>query len=578
MAVQAISTVVDLTVSATADLTTIKDTRIADGYRVWASVAGAQHGLWCLDKNSVGPASATAVATLSGVGFWVYFGGGGASAAGQLSTATRTTLANLVTTGMPNGTLIWVISLKRYYTFDALDAGATILTERIAGFNGGMWVSQDYTSSNFWALTYSAATPCLINPYTGSDDNDGLTAGTALQSFAEVARRCPTIYQPMVITYLGAVSPFTGQFPTWDPEVIYNPLFGAAYPSITINGVESVVGVPVGNTGVINTSTNGTAATNTPPRVTDTAGAGATWPVGSIIRITSGAQIGAWAVVLKDEGAGTGRTSLWTTLAGTVLSTPPVNGSTYNFINWMQFADFAVTAKCPINLNLMQLNHWTGMELGTLTTASVYTLTNCKISSAMTFITPLGVGAIVFNACALEQVSTLVSVGNLLNINFSGIRTTNSVRVTSGGRLALGNSMFQGQGVSMPLDADTTSGGVVSFNNVAIWDSATDAVMVQRQGTAYIRGALWGSGNALKGVRARSGGRINVKTGITPTLASTGQELELENAATASAAPPLGTGVIPVAVALTTWVQWAAAPFTRNVMSYLTDSAVIDSA
>lgn len=81
----------------------------------------------------------------------------------------------------------------------------------------------------------------------------------------------------------------------------------------------------------------------------------------------------------------------------------------------------------------------------------------------------------------------------------------------------------------------------------------------------------------LKGTRALSGGRISVKTGIIPTLASVGQELELENAATANAAPPLATGVIPVAAALINWAQWNAAPFTRNVLSYMTGAAILDS-
>lgn len=86
MARQATQNTVDLAVDATADLTALlNDLRLADGARCWLVGAGVTHGLWCLDKSSVAaPDGTTVIATLSGVGRWIFFGSGGGAGAAQL--------------------------------------------------------------------------------------------------------------------------------------------------------------------------------------------------------------------------------------------------------------------------------------------------------------------------------------------------------------------------------------------------------------------------------------------------------------------------------------------------------------
>lgn len=75
MAYQSIADVVDFACETVADLTALSRTALSDGCRSWVSVAGATHGLWCLDDNSVALVdNLTVVATSDGVGRWIFFG------------------------------------------------------------------------------------------------------------------------------------------------------------------------------------------------------------------------------------------------------------------------------------------------------------------------------------------------------------------------------------------------------------------------------------------------------------------------------------------------------------------------
>lgn len=74
-----------IAVDAVADLTTLFDARMADGTDCWVNAAGVTHGKWCLDKTSVLVANGTTVvATLSGVGRWIFFGAGASTGTGNM--------------------------------------------------------------------------------------------------------------------------------------------------------------------------------------------------------------------------------------------------------------------------------------------------------------------------------------------------------------------------------------------------------------------------------------------------------------------------------------------------------------
>lgn len=83
MAHQAMPAVVDFACQTFADLTVLPRLALSDGCRAWVSAAGATHGLWCLDDNSVAVVdNLTVVATIDGIGRWLYFGASAAPTAG----------------------------------------------------------------------------------------------------------------------------------------------------------------------------------------------------------------------------------------------------------------------------------------------------------------------------------------------------------------------------------------------------------------------------------------------------------------------------------------------------------------
>lgn len=157
------------------------------------------------------------------------------------------------------------------------------------------------------------------------------------------------------------------------------------------------------------------------------------------------------------------------------------------------------------------------------------------------------------------------------------------MRVTYGGRLTLSNGYIQGDlnshglAIGGSFAADGVAGGEVgTYTNFGVRGvGASAAIAVRKGGILNVTGAMWGNGNALQGTQCKEGGRIAVQALIVPTLASTGQELEIQGAATCAT---VVAQVPAAAAALINWVQWAAAPFNRNAMDYIAGSVVADAA
>jgi len=103
------------------------------------------------------------------------------------------------------------------------------------------------------------------------------------------------------------------------------------------------------------------------------------------------------------------------------------------------------------------------------------------------------------------------------------------------------------------------------------------AVQIRRGNTLMLDGPLFGSGavgGSLFGVTVDEGAQFFITTAVTPTLTNTAGELQMDGSATAI--PPLVAGAaVPAASALATWADWAAAPFSRNVVSYKSGAKII---
>jgi len=135
-------------------------------------------------------------------------------------------------------------------------------------------------------------------------------------------------------------------------------------------------------------------------------------------------------------------------------------------------------------------------------------------------------------------------------------------------------------GLAVGSPNDSLAGGFIAINtNVGIMDTGTGAAInVKRGGQLEVFDTLWGSGNLGKGTVVRDRGRVFVHANVTPTLASTGQELELEGSATAVQCVAQVPGT--VAVPLVSWADWAAAivagvsGFAGNVLDYASGSTI----
>jgi hypothetical protein len=418
---------------------------------------------------------------------------------------------------------------------------------------------------------WSAQTTWYIDPSAGDDNNNGAASTTALKTFVELARRLPTLTQSITINYVGTSA---SDILAWQPVVqSITPVI------VSINGVETTAALPSGATGIINTATNGTPGTNTPPRTTDTGGAGIAWVAGTMLRVTSGTSIGAFCVVLINEGAGSALTSQWVNASGASVS-PPNNGDTYKAITLTTIPDIAIYTQAKIAIKSCSFTRWLNVEGGdAANSATYYQFTNCEFPATVTFFAPITGMSVTMLACKYFGGPTFTSTGVIFSMVGCGVSLPagQQLRSTSrGARLSLNNCTFYGSGAAATPTGDNNIGGTIYLINCSFWATGTDAVIAQRGGEIFIRTALWGT-TTNKGTVVKQGGRIWVKTAIVPTLTSSlVAELEFEGAATAI--PALAAGVaVPAASSLTTWAAWAAGPFTRNVLSYTTGAAILDS-
>lgn len=585
MAHQSTPDVVDFACATVADLTTLPRTALSDGCRSWVSAAGATHGLWCLDDNSVALVdNLTVVATSDGVGRWIYFGFAATPAITSISVNTEALLSAVNVVAFLDGMMAWVGNPAGGLG-QSQDSTWQLVTQQ-----GGVPALAAHTciasptAGRVWQRLTNIETPrwsqqaaWYVDSVAGDDQNDGNTNGTALATWAEFARRMPVVIRSLTITILsnlGANDPIT-----WTPAIRWDKAINAAIPTVTINGTATNAAPAGGANGVINAATQ--TVGNVPPTYTDTAGAGVTFAVDTVVRITA---TGAYAVVAKDEGGGTARVSPWRTIAN-ALAAAPVNGQAYTLESWTTAPDIALSGEVFFNVTKMRVTGaWEGNS-GNPSRAQSGSFTNCKFDVFAPSNSP-GCGRWTWNGCAIISSSTVaVSTGSRFTFIGSLIRMplANDWRSQHGGHLVLLDVLLQGNagagntsgGLSAGSPNENSAGGlIVITGNVGIMDTGNDnALTSKRAGIIEIFGTLWGAGNLLKGTVVRDCGRVFVKTNIAPTLTSTGQELELEGAATAI--PPLTAGlVVPLASALTTWAQQQAVPFSGNVLDYASGSTI----
>jgi len=484
-----------------------------------------------------------------------------------ISVANEAALTAFPSANLKNGTRAYVESHRSWWTIRT--QALTLRDNEIIASNQPatrQWVRETNDQHMSWAFTYSTATPVFVDPaaLAAANENDGLTALTAI-GIAEVWRRLPVLVQDLRIVCTGS-----GAFPasnvlTVSPQVRYlSALSVPATVEVLVDGVITAGVLPVGATGILATSTN--VVGNVPPQITDTGGAGIVWVRGTLLEVTSGASVGARSFVEFDEGGGLASVGVWRNAAGTANAVPPLAGDTYRVITLTVTPDLLVIGPTVVTLNNFRVTGWRQCAGFGPTTAAV-SLVNCSIEFGA--FAPLSGSSIVTNSSYVRITIILIANGVLWNTSgtsFDRVALVFPMRVTYGGRMTCANGFLQsdaatgGLAISADNSVDGVGGGFVLASNFGVRGvGTTAAVQVRKGGILNVTGTLWGSGNTLTGVQVVEGGNVYVRSTVTPTLASTGQEL-----------------VIGTLGAPATWVAWVAAG--RNASDALVDAHVLDAA
>lgn len=485
-------------------------------------------------------------------------------------------LAALNDATMLAGTLVYVATVRAYFqkvVESPAPASDGITVVPTASGDGG-WYRLEVASPSWQA-------PLLwyVGPNNGNDENDGSSPAPggapayvgALKTWAEFARRVPTIATDVTVTILGAsTDPLVGDF-----ERAPN----AASTSLTVVGTPTLVASSVGST----TCVNPVPATNTKGSITVAAMVdpnGAPIPtrfdgfVGYYARTAAGAVtpiLGSVAGV-AEVGYWSNNLSLAVPAADTPIEVVELCSVPYAQIE---------TSNVPLRIANFR---FTDTSLNGQTTVS----TEIAPNTAQTLSGP-------FFACRFDGYVTVRANQFVIGCLFTGSRPLymqgGSVSVVGGAHLSKNLSLpYPG---TMRVQGHTVQGGRVTvggvgFSGGSVLENATtpeglgifdapaggSALSVIGTGQANVR-SLYGASpvNGAYGLAVTEGGRVRVYAGATPTI--TGQLGDLQINAAATAIPPLVAGaVVPAAAPLATWAQWAAAPFARNAISYSNGSGV----
>lgn len=475
--------------------------------------------------------------------------------------ATVTALALLPTLGLVDNELVWVTGRRRYFRWSATSSAAALDGEIVVPSTNpatGRWVSMDETSS----IENALQTAWVVDPIAGSDDN----ATGPLATLNEFCRRIVMVLQPLTLT-INSTCPDTDNL-IFNPRLGWAQTLSALVPNLTVQGV-----VTLGAALLVAASTNEVG--NVPPTITVAA---AVWTPGTLLQATDGAQLGATAVVVADLGAGVARTTPWRSTAGVrvappalndhiaVRSTPTIN--TVSYVTPLKPVSTATGVGVVSDLDIKAIGVGRGGDGPSFR--------RCTFGGTQSVVPSTG-AIVIFQGCSFTTTGTVgatVSGASLLFRLCGIIRASTTILWGSGARGEYSDCVLQA--TSLECGASGGGTGLLQLTSCGIINAMTKAIDSRNGFLVRVTGTLYGSGPTVVAYDTSEGARTTVGVGLTPTL--TGAiELRIEGAATAIPALAAGAGV-PAASAFTTWANWAAAPFTRNVMDYKTGTAICNAA
>lgn len=449
------------------------------------------------------------------------------------------TVANLaglaLVNGASDGDLAYVQTVKGYFVY-ALNSPETVdgryVTNTLVG-GTTRWVFDSTFSHPDWRLQRN---DWYIDSAGGNDENDGLTAATAIQTGLELYRR-------------------------WGAKNLVSQLNDSNY-SINIHILNDIIkpdmlildcvvsgdteirilgeGTTTASSGTLTGVTAENQTTNQAWQITDSSVA--TWTPGKRIRFTSGTANGAITWVAKNLGSNAARVS--NTALNTEISfgVVPVNktpaiGNTYVIENltklnlgYMHIEQAGNTIDFGANINFIDLElqaHGTNLHV-------IHAPKDFN-NTIITFYQCSFVGNIEsYGICFANCLWTAFPVLRKSTFVYGGLTLNTFVEWQAQEEGQIQNDMYVqgGQGIIV--------GGVCTMGNCAVFDTVAGAVnpghaiQVGSPGTLdtnigpamlKLSGRVWGSGALLTGIRVAAGSVV--EAGIAPTITGTAGDFRL---------------------------------------------------
>lgn len=485
--------------------------------------------------------------------------------------ASISALREMPTDHLANNTSVKVLTLGDRWILDRL-SNLTVDNITVVDANGeGQWLRQQEVNPR-WSRQLTWEIDSAADP-----ENTGSTG-----SPIPLGEWCRRVRMSTGGTYTLNVIGSIATTDIFAPSISVVPATAATSSTrINVVGTRTVLA-----SGTFSATTSTVTATNTQGTVTDVSITWSTY-LGRHIRVTSGPVSGTVAVILKDLGGGTAMVSEWGTEAGLgTITAAPGAGVT-----------FEIVAEPTWPIPIAPLNPLAAGALPSISTGIVVELQNFEITTAV------GLPGTQFNFRGCRHLTAVPAIGDFSNINFissawffSSLTSALSIqqssaaivlggavnarfRVFLNGLLRISNFVMTGSSIQSGSGAFFPGRGVVNMptgTKFGVFDgpAGEPSLDIRRQMMFMVGGTLYGSGNTVA-TSVKDDGEVCVNSTLTPTLTGT-TELSLEGVGTALPGLEASAGaVLPAAAALTTWAQWAAAPFTRNVINYTKGSKII---
>ncbi len=462
--------------------------------------------------------------------------------------ATVADLATVDASGLEDGDLAYVETLRSYFRLALTSAATLAANVVVAVSNGGRWLRTPERD-----LSWRLQAAWEIDPADGDDEATG-APGAPIASWAEFARRVNQLSTNITVTILSNIT-----------EALVGT-FTALVTGLTL----TVVGTPT-------VLASGTVLAAAEPSVnaegTLTSAAIASWAayVGRIVECTSGAAEGCQTVILANA-AGTAQTPFW-----------------------FRFTDYSTPLPAAgVDIRVLSMTTTLGAHITVVGADIVLRYLNIpvlRVSAAL--------GQANYDSC--EVLGGRIVPGTYHSFGSCVMQTDGFIDFMAGSRASyFGGASFQD--VWLEESCDLNFGGHIIYTHslnvgsdagsegsqnvglqtdgLGIFNSPGAGALVGHGGrlTITTNGRLYGDGNTTYGLQVFDGGFVQIHEANVPTITGTTAAVNID--AQTTLVPPLtgGDAAVPVAAAFTTWAHWTAAPFYRVARNYAFNTAGVGSA